>query len=385
MRVAVIHDWLVTYSGAERVLEQILKCYPGSDVITLVDFLPTDERLFLGNSRVIVSGLQKLPFAKKNFRTYLQFMPYFIEDLDLTEYDLVISSSWAFAKGVIVGPDQPHVSYIHTPIRYTSSLRYQYLREAGLTKGLKSIYAKSVFHKLKKWDATSTNGVDKLIANSNYIARRIKKTYRREADVIYPPVEIDSFPIQDIKEDYYVCVSRLVHYKMVDLLVDTFNAMPERKLVVIGGGKDVDRMRAKAKPNVTIAGYQSDDYLVESVRNAKAFIMVAEEDFGIVVAEAQAAGTPVLCYARGGAPEIIVTDPDEGMTGMVFDEQTSEAIEATIVNFEATIDKFDPLACRRNAERFAPERFRAQFSAAVVQTLKEAGMTVEEGFVAQIG
>ena len=219
-RIAIIHDWLVVYAGAERVLEQVLACYPDADLFSLVDFLPAGQRAFINNKPVTTSFIQRLPRARKKYRGYLPLMPLAVEQFDLSAYDLVISSSHAVAKGVLTGPDQLHLSYVHSPIRYAWDLQHQYLRESGLDRGAKGWIAKAILHYIRLWDVRTANGVDVFIANSHYIDRRIRKVYGRDSTVIYPPVDVADFPLRADKEDFYVTASRMVPYKKVDLIVE---------------------------------------------------------------------------------------------------------------------------------------------------------------------
>lgn len=250
MRIAVVCDWLVTYAGAERVLEQILKLYPQADLFCLVDFLAEKDRGFLQGKKPITSFLQNMPKAKTQYRRYLPLMPLAIEQLDVSGYDLVISSSHCVAKGVITGPDQVHISYVHSPIRYAWDLQHQYLKEAKLDKGIKSYIARAILHYMRLWDQRTANGVDHYIANSKFIARRIKKIYGKEAEVIYPPVDVDAFEYCEEKEDYYLTASRLVPYKKVKLIVEAFNEMPDKKLIVIGDGPERKAIEAIAGKNI---------------------------------------------------------------------------------------------------------------------------------------
>lgn len=359
MRVAIVHDWLVTYAGAERVLEQILNIYPEADLFSLVDFLPNENRKFILNKKVNTSFIQKLPKAEMHYRNYLPLMPLAIEQFDLSSYDLVISSSHAVAKGVITGPDQIHVSYVHSPMRYAWDLQHQYLRESGLNKGFKGWCAKGILHYLRQWDARTANGVDAFIANSSFIASRIWKVYRRKAAVIYPPVDVESFALQESKEGFYVTVSRMVPYKKMDLIVEAFSLMPDRKLIVIGDGPDFPRIKSRAKDNVVLLGYQPDSVLREYVQKAKAFVFAAEEDFGIAPVEAQACGTPVIAFAKGGVLETVRGFGRESATGVLFNEQTVAALQAAVEQFE--MKAIHSLDCRENALRFSPGRFREEF------------------------
>lgn len=280
-------------------------------------------------------------------------MPLAIEQLDLSAYDLVISSSHCVAKGVMTGPNQIHISYVHSPIRYAWDLQHQYLRESGLNKGLKGWLAKAILHYMRLWDYRTSNGVDYFIANSKFIAKRIWKCYRREADVIYPPVDVDAFELCEQKEDYYMTASRMVPYKKMDLIVEAFSKMLDKKLIVIGDGPDFAKIKAKAGKNVELMGYQPFAVLKEKMQHAKAFVFAAEEDFGITPVEAQACGTPVIAFGKGGALETVVDD----VTGTFFAEQTVESIVEAVNHFEAKNGGYEPKACRENAEKFSNERF----------------------------
>ncbi|PJW16164.1 glycosyltransferase family 4 protein [Geobacillus sp. WSUCF-018B] len=361
-KVALIHDWLVTYAGAEKVLEQLLKIYPDADLFSLVDFISKNQRDFILNKQVTTSFIQKLPFARKKYRSYLPFMPLAIEQLDVSKYDIVISSSHAVAKGVITGPDQLHISYVHSPIRYAWDLQHQYLKEAGLDRGMKGWIAKTILHYIRNWDYRTSNGVDYFVANSKFIARRIWKVYRREADVIYPPVDVSAFTFHDKKEDFYLTASRMVPYKKIDLIVEAFSQMPDKKLVVIGDGPDFHKIKAKAAPNVELLGYQPFEVLRDYMQRAKAFVFAAEEDFGITPVEAQACGTPVIAYGKGGALETIRGyGQAENPTGLFFKEQTVASLVQSIQLFENISGDIQYQDCRENALRFSPERFRKEF------------------------
>jgi glycosyltransferase involved in cell wall biosynthesis len=285
-------------------------------------------------------------------------MPIAIEQVDLSGYDLVISSSHAVAKGVLTGPNQVHISYVHSPIRYAWDLQHQYLRESHLTTGIKSAMARVLLHYIRGWDSRSANGVDHLLANSHFIARRIKKAYQREATVIYPPVDLASLSLCTQKEDFYVTASRMVPYKRIDLIVRAFSQTPERRLVVIGDGPEMKRIKSVAGENVTILGHQPFDVLVDHLRRARAFVFAAEEDFGISVVEAQACGTPVIAFGRGGVLESVVGLPLDRPTGVFFGEQTLESLLEAVSRFEDNAHLLDHRQCRRNAERFSSENFK---------------------------
>ncbi len=362
MRVAAIHDWLVTYGGADRVLEQILACYPDADLFSLVDFLPAHLRGFILHKPVKTTFVQHLPFARKSFRKYFPLMPLAVEQLDLSGYDLVLSNSHSIAKGVITGPDQTHICFCHSPARYAWELQHQYLAESHLDKGLKSWATRWMLHRARLWDLRTANGVDEFVANSQFIARRIWKVYRRHSTIIYPPVDVNTFSLHEQKDSYYVTVSRMVPYKRVKLIVQAFASMPERKLVVIGGGDQLQEIKAVATRNVEMLGYQDSGVIRDHLQRARAFIFAAEEDFGICVAEAQACGTPVIAFGKGGALEIVQDLAAEAPTGLFFYKQTTEAIIEAVRSFESQQHRFEPMDSRLNALRFSIDRFRQQFT-----------------------
>lgn len=357
MKVAIVHDWLVTYAGAERVLEQLINVFPDADLYSLVDFLEPEKRGFIKNKPVHTSFIQKLPKAKKKYRNYLPLMPLAIEQFDFRGYDLVISSSHCVAKGVITGPDQKHICMCYSPVRYAWDLQGQYLKESGLDKGLKGWIAKLILHYIRLWDLRTANGVDEFIAISKYIQRRIWKVYKRESEVIYPPVDVDAFTLCEEKEDFYMTASRMVPYKKMDLIVDAFSKMPDKKLIVIGDGPDFEKIKAKAGKNVKLMGYQPYEVLKEYMQKAKAFIFASEEDFGITPIEAQACGTPVIAFGKGGALETVIGLDKENSTGIFFKEQTIESICKAIDKFELQYGYYLPINCRKNAEKFNIERF----------------------------
>jgi glycosyltransferase involved in cell wall biosynthesis len=360
MRVAIVHDWLVTYAGAERVLEQLLVLYPNAHLYSTVDFVPPAERAFLGDRAVSTSFIQRLPWARRKYRSYLPLMPLAIEQFDLSAYDLVISSSYAVAKGVLTGPDQLHLCLCYSPARYAWDLQHQYLREAGLSRGLRSWMARYLLHRFRVWDMRTANGVDGFIAISHFIAARIWKVYRRESTVIYPPVDLERFELCDEKEDYYVTASRMVPYKRMDMIVEAFTAMPSRQLIVIGDGPDLPKVRTKAGTNVRILGQQPFEALRTHLQKARAFVFAAEEDFGIAPVEAQACGTPVIAYGKGGVLESIRGLEDPAPTGVFYKEQTVAALVSAVQHFESELHRIRPENCRQNALKFGIDRFRAE-------------------------
>lgn len=375
MKVAVVHDWLVAYAGAERVLEQILHCFPDADVFSLVDF--AEERAFLRGRPVTTSFIQRLPMARTRYRSYLPLMPLAIEQLDVSGYDLVISSSHAVAKGVLTGADQLHISYVHTPIRYAWDLQHQYLRESNLQYGVRSVLARMLLHYIRNWDTRTRDGVDHYVANSAFVARRIRKTYGRHASVIHPPVDVDAFTpavAAEAREDFYLTVSRMVPYKRVPLIAQAFAALPDRRLVIIGDGPEMARVREAAGPNVQVLGHRPFAEMREYMQRARAFVFAAEEDFGISVVEAQACGTPVIAYGRGGALETVRDERSAIPTGLFFDTQSVESIVAAIRRFEANAGAFRPEYCRLNAEQFSIENFREALIGFVTRARAATGL-----------
>lgn len=356
LRVAIVHDWLITYAGSERVLEQLLALFPHAVMFTLMDFLSEKERGFLDGHEVRTSFLQHFPFARTRYRRLLPLMPLAVEQLDVSGFDLVISSSHAVAKGVITGPDQLHLCYCHSPIRYAWDLQHQYLRESKLTSGPKSWLARWLLHRIRMWDSRTANGVDEFVANSDFVARRLNKVYRRPATVIHPPVDSETFTVRSQKEDFYLAASRMVPYKRVPLIVEAFAKMPDKRLVVIGDGPELPRVQELATANVSVLGYRETDELRDHMQRAKAFVFAAQEDFGIMPVEAQACGTPVVAYSSGGAAETVV----DGKTGIHFHEQTADAIVQAVQRLDEA--ELCPLRIRANAERFSAQRFRTRIA-----------------------
>ncbi len=369
MKVAIIHEWLDVVAGSERVFAELLACFPQADLFTLVDFLPPESRGFLQGRTVRTSFLQHMPLARRHFRLYLPLMPLAVEQFDLSGYDLILSSSHAVAKGVISGPDQVHVSYVHSPMRYAWDMQGQYLRQTRMDRGLKTLYVRWVLHKLRQWDVRTANGVDVFVANSHYVARRIHKVYRRDAVVIPPPVDIDRFSLGRDHGKTYLVASRLAPYKRVDLVVEAFTKLPDRQLIVVGDGSEKERVRAAAKgaPNISFLGTVGQEELVRLMQQARAFVFAAEEDFGITLVEAQACGTPVIAFGRGGALDII--DDRDVPVGCLFAEQTADSIVAAVQAFEAGEAGLSAESCRRNAERFSRAMFRTRMMAVIQDAL----------------
>lgn len=362
MRVAIVHEWLINYAGSEKVLEQIINCFPDADLFSLIDFLPENKRGFIKNKSVTTSFIQKLPLSKTKHRHYLPLMPIAIEQLDVSSYDLVISSSHAVAKGILTGPNQLHICYCHSPIRYAWDMQHQYLREAGITTGLKAWLTRYILHKVRLWDYRTANGVDYFIANSKFIANRIYKVYRRDASVVYPSVDISKFTFVENKDDYYLTASRLVPYKKISLIAEAFVKMPNKKLKIIGIGPEEQKIRTiiKNSPNIEYLGYAEDPQLVDYMQRAKAFVFAAEEDFGIVPVEAQACGTPVIAFGRGGSLETVRGLDKEYPTGVFFVNQTVYDVCDAINKFEEQ-KVITAENCHKHARKFSEERFREEF------------------------
>lgn len=373
MKTAIIHDWLVVYNGAEKVLEELLNIFPEADLFSTVEYLSEKDRHFIQNKEVKTTFIQKLPFSKSKYRAYLPLMPLAIEQLDLSSYDLIISSSHAVAKGIITGPDQLHISYVYSPIRYAWDLQHQYLKESGLEKGVKSWITRYLLHKVRNWDYRTANGVDFFMSVSDFIGRRIWKAYRRESQTIYPPVDVSAFTLHERKEDFYLTASRMVPYKKMDIIVDAFSSMPDKKLIVIGDGPDMKKLKAKAGSNVVILGYQPFEVLKDHMQRARAFIFAAEEDFGITPLEAQACGTPVIAYGKGGSLETVRGFNEWSKpTGLFFHEQSAEAIKRAITQFDNLY--FDPNDCREHSLVFSRERFRREFKQFIDEKLSEISL-----------
>jgi glycosyltransferase involved in cell wall biosynthesis len=357
-RVAIVHDCLYTYAGAERVLEQLIEIFPDADLFGLFDFVPRAERGFLKGKTVTTTFIHRLPLARRHHRLFLPVMPLAIEQLDVSKYDIILSSSYLVAKGVPTRGDQLHICYCHTPIRCAWELQKQYLHESGFSRGLPSAIARAIFHYIRSWDVRSANNVDVFVTNSRFVSRRVEKTYRRPSTVIYPPVDTDRFFVLGPKESFYLAVSRMVPYKRLDLIVGAFSQrMPHRRLIVVGQGPDLKKLRATAGPNVQLVGHVPPERLCQYMQRARAFVFAAEEDFGITPVESQACGTPVIAFGRGGVTESVI----DGRTGVLFHEQSTDALVDAVARFESQ-SHWDPAAIRRNAERFSAEKFRTRFS-----------------------
>lgn len=364
MKKALIHDWYYVNGGAEKVIHSFNTIWNDFEHYALVDFLNESDRDYILNgAKVNTSFIQKLPTAKSNHRKFLQLFPYAIEQFDLNDYDLVLSSSASIAKGVMTNQNQLHICYCHSPMRYAWDLYHQYLEESNFGF-LSGMYAKRVLHNIRMWDIINTNRVDIFIANSNYIKGRIKKIYNRDSKVIYPPVDVVNFKLVEQKDDYYFTASRMVPYKKIELIVKAFNNMPNKKLIVAGDGPEYKKIKSIAKSNIELVGFLKTNELKGYISKAKAFVFAAEEDFGIIPVEAQACGTPVIAYNKGGSKETVI----DKETGLLFNHQTEKSIIDAVANFE-TLD-FNPSTIRQNAMRFSKERFEKEMRDFVTEEYK---------------
>lgn len=360
MKTALVHDWVASLGGAEKCLELFHRLYPEAPLYTLFFDKESIKRLGFTDEQLHASMLQNRYKILERYRWYLPVFPYSIEQLDLSGYDLILSSSHCVAKGVLVRGDQMHICYCNnTPVRYAWDLTHAYLQEHRLMKGLKSILARLALHYMRLWDVSSANRVDYFIANSNYTAQRIWRVYRREAQVIYPPVDLQNFGLEENKGDYFLFVSRLVPYKKADLIIRAFNenGLP---LMVVGDGPAWAECRRLAGSNVEMLGWKDKEELARLMGRARALVFAADEDFGIVAAEAQACGTPVIALGWGGTAESVV--PANGgnwheATGVFFYEQNITSLNFAVKQFIAWEDKFSPRVIRQNAQRFGEERF----------------------------
>lgn len=364
MKVAIIHYWLVGMRGGEKVLEEFVRLYPDADIFTHVADVESLSPLLAGK-RIIQTSVSRLPGARKHYQKYLGFMPRALEELDLSAYDLVISSESGPAKGVIAPPHAPHICYVHSPMRYIWDHYPSYRSRLGR---FGSMYFSQLAHKLRIWDVTSAARVDQFVANSSFVARRIRAYYDRDASVVHPPVDLEAYnlPKDRPARDTYLFVSQLVPYKRADLVIEAFRGT-NRRLVVVGDGSQRRELERDLPPNVTLLGRVEAADLPSLYQSAKALIFPAEEDFGIVPVEAMACGTPVLAYGRGGARDSVI----DGKTGLFFDRQDTSAIDAVLDRFEEIEGTFDSEAIHAHARGFSAERFRHEFSAIVDQVVAD--------------
>jgi glycosyltransferase involved in cell wall biosynthesis len=356
MKVAIVHYWLVGMRGGEKVVEALCEMFPQADIFTHV-YLPDAVSDAIRRHRVITSFINRLPRATRLYKRYLPLMPLALEQLDLRGYDLVISSESGPAKGVIPPPSARHLCYCHSPMRYLWNMFHDYREQSGrVTRFLMPPLA----HYLRVWDTVSASRVDRYVANSHTVAARIRRYYGRDSEVVWPPVDVGAFePVgADERSDFMLMVGELVAYKRPEMAVEAFNRM-RRKLVVIGGGEMLDRIRRLAGPTVTVLGPQPFAKLRHHYARCQALIFPGEEDFGIVPVEAMASGRPVIAYGRGGAVETVTP----GVSGMLFDEQSVEAVIDAVERFRD--GDFDPAAIVAHAGGFSREVFIAAMRAQI--------------------
>lgn len=369
--LALIHDWLDSFGGAERQIEQIIDLFPQADLYTVFDLRQGESKNKLAGTRIHTSALNRLPYVHKYYRNLLLLAAREVEKFDLSQHDIVLSVSSALSKGVVTHAGQTHIAYVNSPARYAWGMQAEYLQGMG---GLKRMFANELLHRFRMWDIRTANGIDLFCGNSRYIQERIWKVYRRRSHLLYPPVDTSAFsPGTGQRDDFYVTASRMVPYKRIPLIVEAFSRMPDKRLVVIGDGPEMALVKSKATPNVEILGYQSFEVMLDHFQRARAFVFAAREDFGIVPVEAQACGTPVIALGHGGTAETIRPLSGDRPTGVWFDEQTSDAIVDAVQRFERSVDRFDPAEIRRNALFFGNDRFQRE-----VAQLVEAGM--RQGF-----
>ncbi len=384
MKYALVHEWLTPYAtgGSELVVKEILN-HIQADVYALIDFESTNPHSYLYGRKIGTTFLQKFPLAKKGVQKYLPLLPIAIEQLDLRSYETILSSSHAVAKGILTSPDQLHICYCHTPMRYAWDLTFDYLKASPLGRGIPGLYTRYLLHKLRQWDTLSANRVDYFIANSYHTARRIWRYYRRSSTVIYPPVATARFPLNPQKEDFYLVVSRLVSYKRVSLIVRAFNQLG-RPLVIIGDGPEMKSISKIAQPNVTLLGYQPNHIVEAYMGRAKAFVYAATEDFGIALVEAQACGTPVLAYGAGGALETVqdIRQHPSQATGLLFHRQTEADLVAAVEYLEDNYHQFVPEVAHVHAARFSSQVFTQHYLGFVEDCQRQARSTQEEKKIA---
>jgi glycosyltransferase involved in cell wall biosynthesis len=353
-KVALIHDWLTGQRGGEKVLEVFAEIFPKAPIYTLFHF-PGTQTEKIERRTIHTSFLQRMPFLKRKYRSYLPLYPLSVELFDLQGYDVIISSSHCVAKGAIPQPNGLHICYVHSPIRYAWNQYFAYFSPENL--GLLSrLLIPPVIHRLRQWDVSSSCRVDYFIANSKAVAQRIYRYYRRPAEVIHPPVDTEFFQPGDTQGEYFLIVSALVPYKRIDLAVETFNDSGA-SMKIVGTGPEYKKLRRKAKKNIDFLGFLPPHDLLRIYQRARALLVPGEEDFGINSLEAQACGVPVLAYGRGGATETVIpTD-----TGLFFSELTKQSLQDAVDKFQGIA--FDRSAIRTNALRFSREKFKKKVSA----------------------
>jgi glycosyltransferase involved in cell wall biosynthesis len=371
-KVAIVHDWCPNFRGGERVLAELTRILGRPDVYTLYDFLSQDVKdKYFSGVRFHTSPANRLPGIQRYYRSLFFAAPFLMEQFDVTGYDVVVTSSAAFARGVLTRPDQPHLCYVHSPIRYAWDEQFSYLQQGNLGYGPKGLAFRYMLHKLRTWDTRTAAGPDVMLANSSYVRARIRRIYGRDADVVFPPVHMDELVFSAEKDDYYVTASFLAPYKRTDLVIEAFTAMPGRRLVVVGDGQQSKSLRKIAGPNVTFAGFLPRQAYVRTVARARALVFAGCEDFGIALAEAQACGTPLVAFGRGGAVDIVRPLGSAAQpTGILFAHQSVDDVRAAVERLEAAPHAISAAACRQNALRFSIDAFERQVVAGLARTLE---------------
>jgi glycosyltransferase involved in cell wall biosynthesis len=363
-KIAIVHDWLVTVGGAERIIKILWDLFPDADLYTMVY---DEERMgeYLGKREIKTSFIQKLPFGIKKYQSYLPLMPLAVEQFDLKGYDLVISSSTSVAKGVLTDAKTLHICYCNTPMRYAWDFYHEYLEQNRIT-GLKRFFVAALMSYIRIWDRLSADRVDYFIANSDNVANRIRKHYRRESTVIYPPVDTDLYQQGADVADYFLVVSRLVPYKRIDIVVEAFNRLGI-PLVIVGEGSEYKRLSQMAKKNITFTGRLSDKEVKQYYASCRAFLFPGEEDFGITPLEAMSSGRPVIAFNAGGVKETVIDD----VTGIFFNTQDADGVIKAINKYFAMENSFNSKIIRQHALKFSEQRFKSEFLSFIEQKYYE--------------
>ena len=369
-KIAIVHDWLVVYGGAEKVLENILDLYPNAELFSLIDKVPRNQRVFLRGKKVNVSILQHLPFIHKYYRYLMPFLPIIIEQFDLSDYEVVISSSYCVSKGVLTGPQQMHISYCHSPLRYAWDHYHYYISRFNKIPIVK-FFMRIVFHYIRTWDVVSSNSVDQFIATSKFVESRIKKYYRRSSVIIPPPVDLNVFNLRAQKENYYIAVARFVPFKRLDIAVRAFSEMPNKKLILVGDGPDMNYLQSMSSDNIEFVGFQNPESVKNYISRARALIFPSEEDFGIVPLEAQATGTPVIAFGKGGVLDTVLPHHEyyAESTGVFFNEQHHASLIKAVAYFESHYKDFNPTKISEHANQFNIDNFKMRFNQALIDCL----------------
>jgi glycosyltransferase involved in cell wall biosynthesis len=360
MKVALVHYWLLSMRGGEKVIEALCELYPQAVIYTHV-YDPGGISDIIRTHKVRTTFIQRFPAAKRLYKKYLPLMPMALEELDLRDYDLVISSEAGPAKGVITRPDSLHVCYCHSPMRYLWDHYPIYRKHAGpATRLFMSAFSPA----LRVWDVSTAARVDHFVANSRFVAKRIRKFYRRDATVIHPPVSIERFAVLNRPGDYYLCAGQVVRYKRIDLAVEAF-ARNGKRLIVAGTGEESAALRNLARPNIEFLGRVTDEQMRSLMQGCRALVFPGEEEFGIVPVEIMACGRPVIAYGAGGILETVI----EGKTGVFFREQTVEALTKAVDRFEQEETRFCAQEIREHAELFATSVFKKKFVAFIEKAM----------------